>query len=549
MNSNPQPETQGGVAEPEASVATATDEGAPVEPSAPGPERPEEDAANSFPELIVLLVCALGADADPVESVLDAAFRSVNYTVNHVRISKLLEDADRESGGSGRPSHMSKPRWLMELGDELRERIQRKDAAALLGMLEIRRLRGIANGGDEGKERARTITIVRSAKREEEVETFRLIYGSRLLVIGVSSVESERRDNVLNRLRRDHHDKPELCGVGEADDLLSRDAADENNPWGQGLREAFALADAFIWLRAGRNPADSVQRLVNLWFGKPFETPTPDEQAMFHARAAQYRSAAAGRQVGVSIIDDEGEVLVTGANDVPKPGGGQYWVGDDPDHRDFTLNYETNDVGKRDVAIDTLGRLAEARWLRKNKRDQSHAALADESLRKGGPLHGSRITDLIEFGRIMHAEMAAICTAARRGTPIGGARLYTTTYPCHECARLIIGAGIRRVVFVDPYPKSQVQMLFQHLVTDDPSDKSGSRVHVVPFEGVAPDLFPDVFQMSGRKRDEQGRFEEWVPSPLAVWGPNLPQSLSNEAIAIEAIKVTPFGQAWLSQDR
>lgn len=247
------------------------------------------------------------------------------------------------------------------------------------------------------------------------------------------------------------------------------------------------------------------------------------------------------------MVDRDGEVLVTGTNDVPKPGGGQYWPDSDPDHRDFRLTYETNDRGKRDVVLDVLGRLAQAGWLSSEKAGQGHSTLADDAL--AGPLRDSRIRDLIEFGRIAHAEMAAICTAARRGTALRGSTLYSTTYPCHECARLIIATGITRVVFVDPYPKSQVQMLFSDLVTSDPTDESGSRVQLVPFEGVAPRLFPDVFKMNLRARTPDGTFEAWVPQPLAVRGSGGVPTLDDETTALEVFHETDTGQAWLRSDQ
>ena len=158
-----------------------------------------------------------------------------------------------------------------------------------------------------------------------------------------------------------------------------------------------------------------------------------------------------------------------------------------------------NDRVKLDVARDVVQRLEEAHWLRKRLRGMAIEALVEKAVQDQGPLSEGRIRDLIEFGRIMHAEMAAICTAARRGTPLMGGTLCTTTYPCHECARLIIGAGIRRVVYIDPYPKSQVQTLFGDVVTDDPEGSEG-KLLMVPFDGVAPVLFARVFAMSQRDR-------------------------------------------------
>src|SRR3712207_3337778 len=47
---------------------------------------------------------------------------------------------------------------------------------------------------------------------------------------------------------------------------------------------------------------------------------------------------------------------------------------------------------------------------------------------------------------VVHAEMNAICAAARVGVPLDGCSLYVTFQPCSRCAGLIIQTGIREVV-------------------------------------------------------------------------------------------------------
>lgn len=53
-----------------------------------------------------------------------------------------------------------------------------------------------------------------------------------------------------------------------------------------------------------------------------------------------------------------------------------------------------------------------------------------------------------KYDRVIHAEMNAIGRAARKGRATDGATIYCTHFPCNKngCARLIIAAGIRRVV-------------------------------------------------------------------------------------------------------
>ncbi len=52
---------------------------------------------------------------------------------------------------------------------------------------------------------------------------------------------------------------------------------------------------------------------------------------------------------------------------------------------------------------------------------------------------------------VLHAEANAITKVARSGNNSDGATLYVTSSPCIECAKLIIQAGIMRVVFSEPY--------------------------------------------------------------------------------------------------
>lgn len=52
---------------------------------------------------------------------------------------------------------------------------------------------------------------------------------------------------------------------------------------------------------------------------------------------------------------------------------------------------------------------------------------------------------------VLHAEANAITKVAKSNNSSAGATLYVTSSPCMECAKLIIQAGIKRVVFTDKY--------------------------------------------------------------------------------------------------
>jgi len=52
---------------------------------------------------------------------------------------------------------------------------------------------------------------------------------------------------------------------------------------------------------------------------------------------------------------------------------------------------------------------------------------------------------------VLHAEANAITKVAKSGNSSEGATLYVTSSPCMECSKLIIQAGIKRVVFTESY--------------------------------------------------------------------------------------------------
>ncbi len=56
---------------------------------------------------------------------------------------------------------------------------------------------------------------------------------------------------------------------------------------------------------------------------------------------------------------------------------------------------------------------------------------------------------------VLHAEANAITKVAKSNNSSEGATLYITTSPCMECSKLIIQAGLKRVVFSELYSKNE----------------------------------------------------------------------------------------------
>ena len=81
-----------------------------------------------------------------------------------------------------------------------------------------------------------------------------------------------------------------------------------------------------------------------------------------------------------------------------------------------------------------------------------------------------------ELCRGIHAEQNAVIQAAKYGIPIDGSTLYTSHQPCVLCAKILINAGIREVVYRFPYPDELARSMMEE-----------ARVHERVFVEAAPE--------------------------------------------------------------
>ena len=66
-----------------------------------------------------------------------------------------------------------------------------------------------------------------------------------------------------------------------------------------------------------------------------------------------------------------------------------------------------------------------------------------------------------ELCRAIHAEQNAIIQAATSGVSIEGAILYSTTFPCILCAKMLINAGIKEIYIAEGYPDELSQSMME----------------------------------------------------------------------------------------
>ena len=344
-------------------------------------------------------------------------------------------------------------------------------------------------------------------------------------------------------------DGPEASGQAEEEKPKTADEAAEDGEvpqkiWGQNLRDTFHRADFFVDAREDVGLREALERVIAILFSDPFKTPKKDEYGLFAAEGAARQSAELGRQVGAAISTSAGDVVALGSNEVPKAGGGVYWENGEEktecgikegDGREFRNKVDTNDRMKREIALEIIDELSGEDFLKDAGESQAPALLA--------ALERTKLGDLIEFGRAVHAEMAALMDAARRGVSVKGCTLYTTTFPCHNCARHIVAAGIKRVVYVAPYAKSQAKELHIDAIDFAAANPREDAVQFEPFVGVAPRRYLDLFEASKRKADD-GTVLVPVPSEASLnipdvelddLRPKIPSYRQREALAIDLL--------------
>jgi cytidine deaminase len=465
------------------------------------------------PELIIGIVSALGTDMGPVRTALNRSLSAVEYKTERIHLIELVQQIPQWSNLPESPID-ERYNARMNAGTELREAIGRGDALGLLGIGAIREMRLNYHGNDNrenaNKPIPRQAYIFESLKHPDEVHTLRRIYGDAFILLACYSPRETRLQSLAGRIAESHHAFQIKRYIQKAGALLERDETEVGKKLGQNVSETFPLADVFVNVSDAAGLQSSVNRFIEMYFGNTFHTPSRDEYGMFHAKAAALRSASLARQVGAVISTKDGDIIAVGTNEVPKAGGGLYWCDDKPDYRDFNKGYDTSDNMRRSLLADLLKRLQDGGWLEAQRAEQEINSLVEEAL--AGDLAESmksgHFMNLIEFVRAVHAEMSALTDAARRGVSVKDGILFTTTFPCHDCAKHIVAAGIKRVVYIEPYPKSLATEFYPDSIAVDKPGGCGDYVHFDPFVGVAPRRYMDLFEMVQRKY-KNGKVKVW----------------------------------------
>lgn len=467
------------------------------------------------PELFIGLVGPIGVDLEAVEAALTRELKHVNYETVPIRITEIMK-ASPTGVKINTSTYAERYHSLIEYADKVCELANNSAALAGLAIARIREERErITKHPDKP---ARNVAyIIRQFKRPDEIDLMRKTYGRKFVQISVTASEQERKAKIIENIKSsDQQKREDIDCTKEAMDLMRKDYDEGEAAFGQRISKIFHLGDVFVYGLNKLKIEQTIRRFVEALFGHNGISPTKLEYGMYMAAAASLRSIDLSRQVGASIFSSYGEVISMGCNEVPKAFGGTYWAEDGENaRRDFEKGADANHSRKLQILSDLLVRMGENNMLsddlkaKGNVLDQLRYIIENEDIKE------SQVMDIIEFGRMIHAEMSAITDAARTGISVRGAVMYCTTFPCHMCAKHIVSSGIKTLVYLEPYPKSYAVELNSDSITFD-EDLSDRKVLFTPFVGISPRRYRDIFEKKGRK-SSNGKKRDWYfgePQPM-----------------------------------
>jgi deoxycytidylate deaminase len=454
----------------------------------------KEKIEKTFTDELIIGICSpIGSlRKDVVSSILKRLENDYMYNVEIIKLSSFINEYYEEViiEQSGKTPKYTELMHKIKGGDFLREKYKSNSLLVELAIKKIREDREEVETEEIiGK---RKCYIIDSLKNIEELKLLRTIYRDIFYSFSIFSPENERIATLVDK---------GLSKI-EADDIITTDDY-EDILHGQDVRNTFIESDFFI--RISETNKDNIDKRIekhlHLIFNTDIITPDYHETAMYHARSAAGNSACLSRQVGASITDKSGVTIARGWNDVPKFSGNLYRDTDENPQRCKNIGYCSNIKHRNDIFTEITNEIKNIF----SERDNSKLKLVENNdtivEKINAIVEKSKFKDIIEYSRAIHAEMHAIIIGSQlTGDKMVEGNLFCTTYPCHNCARHIVLAGIKNIYYIEPYKKSLGMLLHPDSLTEDENDET--KVRLLPYDGVAPRRYLDFFSMNSDKRKE-----------------------------------------------
>ena len=370
-----------------------------------------------------------------------------------VKLSAALDGIWKERN----PGKEKAPRSeLQSLGDELRKD-KGKQVLAELSFQKV-------SPGNEG-------IAVDGIRNVGEVEWLRSEFGYRFTLVAVLTPPDVRWD----RLGTVYNDRGlTVKDFGEDDRRDSK----EDVPYGQQVALCIDQADILID-NSEINIPEFKQRVldyVDLATGKKPRSARPREILMNMAYSSSHSSKCLKRHVGAVVVDTGGRVVGVGYNENPL---GTKPCMEEPSYkfkcyRDIVRTETLNNYSSRGVLCPTCGKPL------KHAEGPPWTCPSCAAIGKKTSLDEIFFPDrALNWCTAIHAEVWALFAAGERAR---GGELYSTTFPCFQCAEKIKHNGIATVWYTEAYPDplSRIRL-----------DLAG--VSVKQFDGVRSSSFERIF--------------------------------------------------------
>lgn len=479
------------------------------------------------PNINFAIIAPLGTNIDLIQELFASEIESYKYVLTVVKFTDLLKRFPQKLDVKY-DNKFNRYKKYIKAGNTIVELTEQKD------ILAIGAVTSAFESSNKQISNKNYCKFFRQIKRPQEIEFLKQVYKDRIKFIGCYTPKEVRIEKIIDELRETNRDLVENELRSQALNLIGIDENEKNTEGGQRFLDCYPKSDFIIDCTSRETIKNSIERLLESFFGYHYISPTPEEYGLSIANLVSARSTDLSRQVGAAIIDDDNIVISLGCNEVPKAFGGTYWDNDKSDKRDHQKGFDSNAKVKSDIIREVLSRLQKD-WLKDEYKEMSSEDLELKSLAKDGPLQDAMIDNLIEFGRMVHAEMNAITDAARVGRSLKNSTLYCTTMPCHLCAKHIVASGIKKVVYLQPYHKSLVEELYPDSIAINNHDHK--KVLFEPFRGITPNSYQQVFQKEYKRKGKNGKILDWSPAksiPIFVES-TLDQVVSAEAKAVEKL--------------
>lgn len=391
------------------------------------------------------------------------------------KFSRMIEEEAEKRGEKRNAKGEFDRELLQRIGNELRQ----NDTGYLAKeMLErISKIEGKIGGGNN---HPIIPIIIDGVKNSGEIEALRKY--SIFFLFAIDTYIEKRWERVQDKYKGDYFK------------FIADDERDhnENIEYGQQVDKCVYLSDILINNDSDikKELSDKIDSYIPRIKGESYDYPIPSESIMTQAYCESLKSRCMKRKVGAVIVSNDGVPMVSTYNEVPYP--------EKPCKEKYGMCYRDK------VKIDLIKKLRKCPSCGTDIEQNITCPKCNNVIHindlaptcskcnldldldsffvcKNEDCNFKIIKEFVgkrmEVCRALHAEERAIIQLGKIGMSLkpSDVTLFTTTFPCPQCANKIAGLGIGKIVFVEPYPTKESKDLLESSLGKD---------NIVKFEGV-----------------------------------------------------------------